>query len=452
MTWTARLQRWLRHHQLHGHLQSGGAASDLHLRPPPDGERADQRHHLHLHGDRPTPWVPERLGPSQLGRHSRARRGRPPRSPTASRLGHRLVDCPASNGGRPSPATRSPPQGRRGSDLYPDLQRVGHHQTAGLTNGTSYTFTVTATNGSVPVPPRPSRPGDPVHPGRPDRVTATYANTQSMVSWTAPASNGGAAITSYTVTASGWPRVPRPSTPRPPPHGDRSDQRHRVHLHGDRHQPVGTGRLVGLVGRRHPATVPGAPTGVTATSYANASVWCPGRRRPPTVGAHHRLHGDLMPAWRPTCNIGGPHRDGHRPDQRRRLHLHRDRHQHRGPGPLRPLRPRPFRPPRRRTHTATPPPSQSVVSWTAPASNDGATITSYTVTSSSRRGQTCTRPPRDDHHLDGDRADQRHRLHLHGDRHQLAGTSAASAPRTRTTPATPGAPTVGPPPRQHPAR
>ena len=70
---------------------------------------------------------------------------------------------------------------------------------SGLTNGTAYTFTVTATNsagtgagvGAVGV-------GHPGHrrPVQPTGVTATsYANTQSVVSWTAPASNGGAAIT-----------------------------------------------------------------------------------------------------------------------------------------------------------------------------------------------------------------------------------------------------------------
>ena len=46
----------------------------------------------------------------------------------------------------------------------------------------------------------------------------------------------------------------------------------------------------------------------------------------------------------------------------------------------------------------------------------GAAISSYTVTSSG--GQTCTNPQRDDHHLHGDRPDQRHELHLHRHRHQ----------------------------------
>jgi hypothetical protein len=72
----------------------------------------------------------------------------------------------------------------------------------GLTNGTAYTFTVTAANGNGTSPA--SAPSNAVTPntlpGAPTGVTATAGNAQATVSWTAPSSNGGSTITTYTVT------------------------------------------------------------------------------------------------------------------------------------------------------------------------------------------------------------------------------------------------------------
>ena len=74
----------------------------------------------------------------------------------------------------------------------------------GLTNGTSYTFTVTATNGTVGPASSPSNAVTPATaPGAPTHVTATAGNAEAKVTWTAPASNGGATIIGYTVFASG---------------------------------------------------------------------------------------------------------------------------------------------------------------------------------------------------------------------------------------------------------
>ncbi|HAM01569.1 MAG TPA: hypothetical protein DCQ30_04990 [Acidimicrobiaceae bacterium] len=72
----------------------------------------------------------------------------------------------------------------------------------GLTNGDSYTFTVTATNSAGTGPA--SAPSSPVVPstvpGAPSGVSAQAGNAQATVSFTAP-NNGGSTITSYAVTA-----------------------------------------------------------------------------------------------------------------------------------------------------------------------------------------------------------------------------------------------------------
>ena len=73
----------------------------------------------------------------------------------------------------------------------------------GLTNGTAYTFTVKATN-SIGTSSASSASSSVIPltvPGAPTAVSGVSGNTQAVVSFTAPTSNGGATITSYTVTA-----------------------------------------------------------------------------------------------------------------------------------------------------------------------------------------------------------------------------------------------------------
>ena len=73
----------------------------------------------------------------------------------------------------------------------------------GLTNGTSYTFTVTATNAVGTGPASgPSNSVTPATvPGAPTGVTAAPGNLSALVSWSAAAANGSA-ISGYTATSS----------------------------------------------------------------------------------------------------------------------------------------------------------------------------------------------------------------------------------------------------------
>ncbi len=112
----------------------------------------------------------------------------------------------ASNGGSPitSYTATSTPGGFTASGLSSPLTVTG------LANGTSYTFAVKAnnvagssasvtTNAVTPVAPPPASTVS----GVPTAVSAVAGNTQASVSFTAPANNGGSAITLYTVTSSG---------------------------------------------------------------------------------------------------------------------------------------------------------------------------------------------------------------------------------------------------------
>ena len=121
-----------------------------------------------------------------------------------------------ASGGRGSATVHWTPPASGGRPItgYSVTSTPGHVVTAasasatstvvqGLTNGTSYTFTVSASNavgtGHASLPSNPVVPA--TVPGSPTGVTANPGRQSATISWSAPASNGGSAIASYTVTS-----------------------------------------------------------------------------------------------------------------------------------------------------------------------------------------------------------------------------------------------------------
>ena len=82
-----------------------------------------------------------------------------------------------------------------------DLGNVTTDDVTGLTNGTSYTFTVAAINsvGTILASPFSASITPATVPSQPAAPTATSASSSAIVDWTAPG-NGGAAISHYIIT------------------------------------------------------------------------------------------------------------------------------------------------------------------------------------------------------------------------------------------------------------
>ena len=107
--------------------------------------------------------------------------------------------APVNTGGAPitSYTVTASPGGKAASGLASPIT------VPGLTNGTAYTFTVTAKNiHGMSLPSDPSNSVTPATvPGAPTQVTAFAGHMEATVSFTPPVDDGGAAITHYTVTA-----------------------------------------------------------------------------------------------------------------------------------------------------------------------------------------------------------------------------------------------------------
>jgi uncharacterized repeat protein (TIGR02543 family) len=86
---------------------------------------------------------------------------------------------------------------------------------SGLTNGTAYTFVVTATNGiGISLASTASSAVTPsTVPNEPTGVSAAVGDAEATISFTAPVNNGGSAVIGYTVTASNGATVSGTSSP-----------------------------------------------------------------------------------------------------------------------------------------------------------------------------------------------------------------------------------------------
>ena len=143
------------------------------------------------------------------------------------------------------------------------------HIVTGLTNGNAYTFTVTATNTQGTGPPSPpsntvTPTASPTLPSAPLGVSATSGNARATVTFSPPESDGNSAIKGYTVTSNPGSieayGVASPIIVRGLTNGT------SYTFTATATNKVGTGPASVASSPVTPATVPGAPTHVTATA------------------------------------------------------------------------------------------------------------------------------------------------------------------------------------------
>ena len=169
---------------------------------------------------------------------------------------------------------------------------------SGLVLGQGYTFVVTAGNAAGAGLPSPASAAVTPRtvPGAPTGVLAQPGNGSARVTWSAPSSDGGAAITGYTVTTSPggstctWSTGPLECTVT----GLANGGGYTFTVVAT--NAAGTGPASSPSGGAMPMSLPAAPAAVTAVPAATAEGHCgrllagPGRRRLDD----HRLHGDRV--------------------------------------------------------------------------------------------------------------------------------------------------------------
>ena len=176
----------------------------------------------------------------------------------------------------------------------------------GLTNGQAYRFSVSATNavGTGAASALSAAVTPATVPGAPTGVNATRGNASATVRWTAPASNGGSAITGYSVrvinaagTQVGALRPAAAAARSLVVTGLTNGQAYRFSVTAT--NAVGTGAASALSAAVTPATVPGAPVIGTATAgVAGGTINATARWTPPASTGGSAITGYRVNALR----------------------------------------------------------------------------------------------------------------------------------------------------------
>ncbi len=165
-----------------------------------------------------------------------------------------------------------------------------NYAVTGLSNGTRYYFEVTAVNPAGEGAPSNEASAVPAAPpAAPASVSAAAGNAQVSLSWSPPATNGGAPVTGYNVYLS--------TTAGPQGHQDRPGRRDELHGHGlaERDHVLLRGDR-GERGRRRSALGPGRghPEAPSPPLRSGRPVH-PATSRPPPAMARCRSRGPRRP-------------------------------------------------------------------------------------------------------------------------------------------------------------